>query len=426
MMRDAPGFVLRTARARGPLFRAKMGGGGITVVAHPDDLRYVLQENARNYIRGRTVNLIRPLLGNGLALSDGDFWLRQRRTMQPAFTRGSVAALGKIMAAVAERHVERLTLDAPMDAHAFFTVLARDVIVETMFSDSLANEQAGLDDAFAAVSSFAASRSFSPVSIPLSWPLPSNVRFRDAIARIDRTVKTLVARRRAGERRGDLLDALLDARDPETGAPMPEESLRDELVTIFFAGHETTANLLTWTCVALSQHPAWAEKMRDELRSVAPDRALDARDVAALPVTNAILREALRLYPPAWIFAREAVEDDALRGHPVARGQMLLLAPYVTHRLEAYWPDPDRFDPERFLRNNPFTLGGAKEPHFIPFGAGPHVCIGNHFAITEAVIILGALARRGRLAITHPERVRATMGVTLVARPTDARLLPWD
>ncbi|MBL8678476.1 MAG: cytochrome P450 [Myxococcales bacterium] len=425
MLRDGPGFLLREARAHGPLFRAKMGPGSLLVVAHPRDLRVVLHEQAKDFVRGNTVDLVRPLLGNGLPLSDGDFWLKQRRTMQPAFNRGHVALLADKMAAVCERRLADVPLGATIDVHRFFTHLARDVIVETMFSDSVANESQRLDEAFVEVSAFAGSRAFLPVKIPIEWPLPSNTRFRNAVATIDTVVSSIVKRRRDGERKGDLLDALLDARDPETGDAMAPEHLRDELVTIFFAGHETTANMLTWAWVELSSHPEWARRMRDELVALAPDRPIVAEDVAKLPVTNAVLREALRLHPPAWIFARQRLEPFALRDYDVRAKEVLLLCPYVTHRLEEYWPNPDVFDPQRFLEANPFTLGGGREIHYLPFGSGPHVCIGNFFAITEGVIAMGALARHGRLQIAEPSRVRSVVASTLTAANTRARVEAW-
>ncbi len=425
MLTDAPAFLLRTARERGPIFRARLGAGSLLVVSHPSDLRTLLHDRAKNFVRGSTVDLVRPLLGNGLPLSDGDFWLKQRRTMQPAFNRGHIQSLTAKMGEVCARRLADVPVGATVDVHKFFTLLARDVIVETMFSDSLGGDTRELDEAFVAVSEFAGSRSFFPVKIPLDWPLPSNKRFHNAVRVIDETVYRIVAKRRAGETKADLLDALLHARDPETGDVMQPQHLRDELVTIFFAGHETTANLLTWTWVELSSHPDWARRMRDEVLALAGDRMLTGEDVGELPITNAILRETLRLHPPAWIFARQGIEDDTLRDVRVRAREVALICPYITHRLEEFWSDPDVFDPQRFLDENPFTMGGGRDMHYLPFGSGPHVCIGNHFAINEAVIALGALARHGRFALAEPSRVKNSVGATLSASNTVARVKAW-
>jgi cytochrome P450 len=425
MISDGPAFLLRTARERGPTFRARMGPGSMLVVSHPADLRTILHDHAKNFVRGNTVDLIRPLLGNGLPLSDGDFWLKQRRTMQPAFNRGHIQSLTRLMGEVCQRRIADAPVGATIDVHQFFTLLARDMIVETMFSDSLGGDTRAIDGAFMTISEFTGSRAFLPVRIPLDWPLPSNKRFHEAVRVIDETIDRIVARRKGGESRDDLLDALLHARDPETGEPMQQRHLRDELVTIFFAGHETTANLLTWTCVELSKHPEWARRMRDEVLAKASDRALVAEDVHQLSVTNAILREALRLHPPAWIFARQGIEDDALSGVRVRAREVALICPYITHRLEEFWPDPDVFDPQRFLDANPYAMGGGRDAHYVPFGSGPHVCIGNHFAITEAVVALAALAKHGRFSLLAPERVKNKVGATLSASNTDARVKPW-
>lgn len=429
MIKDAPGFLRKCAQEHGALFRAKMGSGGMLVASHPDDLRHILQENAKDYIRGNSVDLIRPMLGNGLPLNDGDSWLKQRRTMQPAFNRGHVALMGNAMIRVVDKHLARLRVGDREDIHRFMTNLTRDVIVETMFSDSLGEDTSHIDHALTVIGEYVAKYSFIPVHIPLEWPLPDNIRFRKAIEVLDRLVYGLIDKRKqkpAPEGQGDLLDALLAAKDPETGEHMEQKQLRDEVLTIFFAGHETTANALTWTLIELSKHREWADKMQAEVRSVIGDRAVKVEDVMALPVTNAILREALRLHPPAWIFARVAQREDSLRGFKIKKGQVVLLSPYLTHRLREYWPDPERFDPERFLKENPHALGGAKMTHYLPFGSGPHVCIGNYFAISEAVLALVGIAKHGRWVLDRPESVRDKPGATLSASGTAATICRWS
>ncbi len=432
MIKDPTGFLLDCARKHGPLFRAKMGSGGMLVAAHPDDLRHILQDNAKNYIRGRSVDLIRPMLGNGLPLNDGDSWLKQRRTMQPVFNRGHVALMANAMITVVGKHLSRMRVGDREDIHLFMTNLTRDVIVDTMFSDSLGADTTHIDHALTVIGQYVARYSFIPVHIPLSWPLPDNIRFRRAIEALDRLVYGLIDRRKsqalAGVKKAqpDLLDALLAAKDPETGDCMDPKQLRDEVLTIFFAGHETTANALTWTLVELSNHPEWARKMHAEVGEIVGDRTATVEDVMALPVTNAILREVMRLHPPAWIFARVAEKDDLLRGFQINKGQVVLMSPYITHRLAEFWPQPERFDPERFLRENPFSMGGAKQPHYLPFGAGPHVCIGNYFAITEAVLALIAIAKHGHWVLDRPDWVREKAGATLGASHTTATIRSWS
>lgn len=417
-LRDPVGAVLAAVREHGPLVRLRLGPGALTIVAHPADIKHVLQEHHRNYVRGHTIDGIRPMLGNGLPMSDGDFWLRQRRIMQPAFSRARIAGLVPAIVGVARRYVDRLRDGEELETHFLMMRITRDVIVETMFSDSLGAEAGALDEALATIERYVGRYAFLPVRVPLWLPLPDNRRFKAAIAALDRTLYGVIGRRKAegvgaGEAPRDLLGALLRARDPETGQAMSELEVRDEVMNIFFAGHETTANLLTWTTLMLTRHPDVAARVQGEVDAVIGAREPVADDVPRLEYTSAVLRETLRLYPAAWIFAREAVEDDELRGFRVPRGTALLLCPLAVHRLPEFWPEPERFDPERFIRDPSFGIGGAKNFAYLPFGAGPHVCIGNYFALTEAAIVLAILCQRGRLRALHPERARPRVAATL-------------
>ena len=194
---------------------------------------------------------------------------------------------------------------------------------------------------------------------------------------------------------------------------MSEVEVRDEVMNIFYAGHETSANLLTWTVLELSRSPEIETRLRAEIDAVLGGRDPRAEDLPKLELASAVLRETLRLHPAAWMFAREAAEDDELRGRPVKRGTVVTIFPYATHRLAEFWPDPERFDPDRFFRDPTIGLGGTKHWAFIPFGAGPHQCIGNHLAMTEATIVLATLYQHGRLHALHPERARPRASATL-------------
>lgn len=417
LARDAIGCLLGAVQQHGPLVRVRVGSGGMLLVAHPEDLEHVLQVHNRRYIRGRTVDMIRPMLGNGLPLSDGEFWLRQRRTMQPLFARPRIAAMVETMVAVTRRYVAELQPGDELETHYLMMRITRDVIVETMFSTTLGADVDELDAALATIERHVARYGMFPVKIPGWLPTPDNVRFRRAIATLDRLVYGLLAQRREAPTVDapprDLLDALMQARDPETHEGMSEVALRDEVMNIFFAGHETSANLLTWSVLELSRDPDVEARLRDEVQAVLGGREPEAADVPRLELVSAVLRETLRLHPAAWIFARQAAEDDELRGHRVAKGATVILFPYATHRLPEYWPEPERFDPDRFLRDPSIGLGGTKNWAYVPFGAGPHVCIGNHLAMTEAAIVLAMLYQRGRLRALHPERARPKAAATL-------------
>jgi cytochrome P450/NAD(P)-dependent dehydrogenase (short-subunit alcohol dehydrogenase family) len=410
MLRDAVGFVLRTAHELGPLFRIPMGPRTLTLIAHPDDLRRVLQEDPKDYPRGKVVDPMRLMLGNGLPMSDAEVWRRKRRTMQPAFNKARIARLTDTMSTVTQRYVDAFREGQRLDAHDLMMRLARDIIVETMFSDQLGADTADLDAAFAELERYVARYSFVPFTVPLWLPTPDNAAFRRARATLDRLIVSLIAARRAsGAQHGDLLDALLEARD-EDGQPMPPQELRDEAVSIFFAGHETSANVLTWTTYLVSSHPEVLERLREEADRVIGDRLPTIDDVPKLEYATAVLRESMRLYPPAWIYGRVADRDDVLRGFRIRKGDMLGICPLVAQRLPESWPDPERFDPERFrgdkgTNNRDFT--------YIPFGAGPHTCIGNHFALTETAIVLAMIVRRATLVVERPESVRMQSTLTL-------------
>ncbi|MFT3771777.1 MAG: cytochrome P450 [Minicystis sp.] len=232
------------------------------------------------------------------------------------------------------------------------------------------------------------------------------MRVRKATETFDRILYGIIDRRALrSEQHGDLLDALMNARDEETGERMSKKELRDEVMHIFFAGHETSANALTFATLALTQHPrAWTE-LRDEVDAVLGGRAPGPEDMPKLVRTGMILRETLRLYPPAWIFTREAAEDDVIRGYAIPKGTVIMIAPIAMHRDPSLWPAPRRFDPDRFA-GDPTAAAAGKTWAYLPFGGGPHVCIGNHFALLEITIVLARLAQRGRLVALRPDQAK--------------------
>jgi cytochrome P450 len=410
MLRDAVSYVLRTTSEVGPLFKIPLGPRSLTLIAHPEDLKRVLQEEPKSYPRGRVVDPMRPMLGNGLPMTDAEVWRRKRRAMQPAFNKPKIAQLTDTMSAVTERYIDKFHNGDTFDAHDLMMRLTRDIILETMFSNQLGADTAELDAAFAELERYVARYSFVPFTVPLWLPTPDNISFRRALTTLDRLIVGLItARQASGEKHGDLLDALLEARDEE-GKPMPPDELRDEAVSIFFAGHETSANALTWTTYLLSTHPEAFARLRDEADRVIGDRLPVMEDVSKLEYASQVIRESMRLYPPGWIYGRTAEHDAVLRGHQIKKGDMLGICPLVAHRLPESWPDPDRFDPERFagdksVSNRNFT--------YLPFGTGPHMCIGIHLAMAETQVVLAMMARRMKLVVERPEDVRMLSKITL-------------
>lgn len=400
----------------GRVVQFHLGPRHFFLVHHPDDLKYVLQDNNRNY--PKEYSLVKPLLGEGLLTSNGETWLRQRRLMQPAFHRNKIAGLAQMMTGATQEMLARWADNAPgrpLEMASEMMLLTQTIIVRTMFSTDIRHAAVEMGRAFDVVLEYFNSLMFSPIPVPLSWPTPLNRRFKRANAFIENTVYGIVNdRRRTGRAENDLLSMLLEARDEDSGEGMSDRQIRDEVVTIFLAGHETTATTLSWVWHRLAQHPEVRAMLEAELDSVLGSRVPTFADLPQLVYTRMIIDETLRLYPPAWMFVRVAAEDDEVGGYHVPAGTSVMISPFITHRQAVYWPDPERFDPERF------RPGAATDRHrhaYLPFAAGPRKCLGDQFALVEAMLLLATIAQRYRLAAVPNSTVRPTPAATLRPRP---------
>ncbi len=379
-----------------------------------------MQDNHTNYIKGPFFDPIRAIAGNGLFTADGELWLRQRRLIQPAFHRQRIASFGQVMTDQAERMLARWDAavtaapDRPLDVSAAMVRLTMAVVSAAMFGAAVddaadaisAAIQVGLDDI-----QYRFDRPFYP---PLGWPLPHNRRVQAAIRTLDQTVFQMIERRRSsGEERDDLLGMLMAARDEGASHGMDDRQLRDEVITIFVAGHETTARLLTWVFYLLDQHHDVAARLRAELATVLGGRTPTMADLPNLVYTRQVIDETLRLYPPVWVTNRQALAEDAALGYRIPAGALVSISPYAAHRHPAFWSDPERFDPERF---NSEQATGRHRFAYLPFGGGPRQCIGNTFALTEAVLILATVAQRYQLHLPPGARVEVVPQATLQPR----------
>lgn len=399
--RDSLGFLMRAAAEHGDVARYRLGNVTFHQVNHPDGAQRILQDNYHNYIKGDLFDILRQFAGSGLFTSEGPLWLRQRRLMQPAFHRRRIAGFGEIMTGrtldMLAQWERRPDDGQPLDVAEAFTGLAMTIIAETMFGAHVESEVRRVSHAIGLLLADINFRFQLPFYPSLRWPTPRNRRALAAMRTIDDVVLGIVAeRRRSGEQREDLLAMLMEARDEDSGAPMSDQQLRDEVMTIFVAGHETTAVLLTWACYLLAQHPEWEAALHAELAATLAGRTPTVADTANLRVTRMIIDETLRLYPPAWITNRQAVAEDEVCGYRIPAGAVAAISPYVIHRLPAYWPDPERFDPTRF---DPEATHERPRFAYMPFGGGPHQCIGNSFALLEATLILATVAQRYRLRL---------------------------
>lgn len=381
---------------------------------HPDHVEHILVDNNRNYVKrgGPGNELLRPVVGNGLLTSDGDFWLRQRRLVQPAFHRRRIAAFSTTMThaarAMLDRWASRAGTGEPWDVAEEMMRLTLEIAGRTLFSVDLTGEAETIGDAFVAASQKVIDYSTIPYgSLFLRMPfMPGVPTLNRNVAALDGVVNGLIAERRQHRLAGqgesaDLLDMLMDARDEETGATMTDEQLRDEVMTLMLAGHETTALALSWAFYLLSQHPQVRERLETEVDAVLGDRTPTMEDIPALTYTAQVLDEVLRLYPPAYLLSRFTIADDVVGGYDLPAGSVLSLSPYVTHRHPEFWPEPESFDPDRFTPQRQ-----AERPRFayFPFGGGPRQCIGNRFALTEAILVLAMVTQQFRLDLVpgHP------------------------
>lgn len=402
LQRDPLGFLLSMAREYGDVVRIPVGPREVTLVCHPEGVRRVLVDNARIYTKQtRGFDTVRELLGQGLVTSEGELWLRQRRLAQPAFHRQRLAGFAHTMVRAAESLAETWASEGagahPVDVAGGMMALTLKVAGQTLFSTDVSSEAQELRRALTVALRFANARILKPFALPRSVPTPANLAATRAGALLDRVVRGIIERRRReGGSGDDLLAMLMEAVDEETGEHMSDTQLRDEVLTLLLAGHETTANALSWTWVYLSLNPGVRRRLKEELVQVLGGRSPTVEDVPRLVYTRQVIDEVLRLCPPAWIFSRGPSEDDQLGGYRVRAGTFVLVSPWVTHRHPALWENPLGFDPDRFRPERVATL-----PRFayFPFGGGPRQCIGNQFALMELTLVVATLAQRFRLDI---------------------------
>jgi cytochrome P450 len=385
------------------------------LINKPEYIEHVLVTNHGNYRKSDFLRqMLGPLLGGGLLISEGAFWRRQRRIAAPAFHNKRIAEFVATMASCTETTMARWrSMTGPFDVAAQMVALTLDIIARTMFSTDVSGDIAAVRRLMNIVMALRPSL-FDLLGLPQWLPRRHAMAYRQAITEFEAMVSRFVAERRAdGKDRGDLLSMLIAARDPETGEDMSDKQLRDEVLTIFLAGHETTANVLSWTWYLLAQHPDVEARLHEELDRVLGGRLPNFTDLAELKWTRMVIEEAMRLYPPAHAIARTAIGDDQIGGVRVPAGATISISIYVTHRNQNLWPDPERFDPERFA---PAAVARRHRFAYLPFGGGPRICIGNTFAMAEAQVIVAAVAQRYRLRLVQGREVRPIAQVTLRAK----------
>jgi cytochrome P450 len=381
-------------------------------INHPDAIEEVLVSNARKYTKGKVLRATRHVFGEGLLTSEGEFWLRQRRLAQPAFHRVRIASYAATMVEYTQRLLEDWSDGEERDAHKEMMRLTLQIVGKTLFDADVQRDARDVGKSLELLLEIGADFRRT-ILIPHWVPTPTNLRVKREVAQIEKILYRIIAERRAsGRDAGDLLSMLLAAQD-EDGSKMTDKQLRDETITLFLAGHETTASTLSWTWWLLAQNPAVEAKLYAELDSILGDRPPSFDDLPKLSYTGHVITESLRLYPAAWGMARLAAEDHEVAGYPVKKGMGVAMAQWVVHRDPRWYAAPEKFQPERWEGD---LLKRLPRFAYFPFGGGPRQCIGNSFALMEAALILATIAQKFRLRLVANHPVVPLASITLRPR----------
>jgi cytochrome P450 len=404
-------FFLDVARQYGDLVSFRFGPKRIFLANHPDLIEQVLVTDARHYIKHFGARMYKPVLGNGLVTSEGDFWLRQRKLAQPAFLKNRVLSYAPLMARAAEKMLAAWHTGKEVLIHFEFSNLTSAIALKTLFDLDEAGDRQRFVDTLHTAFELMSNRFRTIVRVPLWFPTPANIRLHHAVRELDRVVDGFIATGKARTKPGDdLLSRLIAARDDD-GKPMTDRQLRDEAMTLYLAGHETTALTLTWSWYLLAKHPHVEDRLLDEWRTVLGGRIPTADDLTRLPYTDAVINEAMRVYPPVYLIGREATTDLELGGYRVKKGYTVFMSQWVSHRDPRYFPDPEKFLPERWLDESAKKL---PKYAYYPFGGGPRVCIGNTFALMEAAILLAAVGQQYRFTLASDKPPGLSPQITLL------------
>jgi cytochrome P450 len=412
LRRDPLPFMERAARNYGDIVCLRFFHIRTFLLFHPDHIEDVLVNNARKFIKGRVLRANRHIFGNGLLTSEGDFWLRQRRMMQPAFHRSRIANYATTMTACATRLIESWKPGQLIDLHDAMMRLTLQVVGKTLFSTDVERDAPQVGETLRVLLEY--TTDFRRLMVTPKWlPTKMNRDANRAVRQLTEIIDRIIQRRRnSNEDTGDLLSMLLHAQDDD-GSRMTDQQLRDEALTLFLAGHETTASTLSWTWWLLAQHPRVEERLHAELDSVLHCRTPTLDDLPRLTYASHILSESLRLYPPAWAVARLAVEDHELGGYFVPKGTGIAAIPWVIHRDSRWYDSPELFNPERWEGD---LLKRIPRFAYFPFSSGPRQCIGNSFALMEATLVLATIAQQFRFNLVPGHPVVPLPSITLRPR----------
>lgn len=425
--RDVLGLVMESAATYGDIVRCRLGNQVVHLLNHPDHVEQVLQKRATNYDKNtRSSTAIRAVTGESLLTCNGEAWKRQRRMDQPAFHHRQIIGFAEQMTTATEAAIRSWQGSSMLDISSEMARLTYSIVGQTLFSFNTGEDAAAVEKAMRVILPHVFGRLGNLVNWPDWLPTPANRRFRHSLAEVDKVVYRIIARHRRAQKAGDpdldLLSMLMRIRDHETGAGLDDSQLRNETITFLLAGHETTANALTWTFYLISRHPEVERRLLDEITRVLGGRKPTLEDLPKLTYTKSVIQESMRLYPPIWIIERRVIEEDVIGGYSLPAGSAVVISPYALHRHPAFWERPEVFDPSRF--DSPPTAA------YIPFGAGPRSCIGSEFAMLEAQLITAMVMQSFHFDLVpgHPVEplpditLRSKYGMKMTPHPRSAQV----
>ncbi|MCL1465596.1 cytochrome P450 [Argonema galeatum] len=408
---DPLGFLTKCAGEYGDIVPLRLGLTPACFLTKPEYIEQVLKDRIL-FVKSKGLRTLRTLLGEGLLSSEGDYWYRQRRLIQPVFSQKRIAGYGQIMVDYTGQMLDTWQNGETRNVHDDMMRLTLNIVMKCLFNEDVTEGTAKeVAHALDVTMHWFESKRKQGYFVLEWFPRPENIRYRNAIQKMDKSIYDIISQRRAsGEEPGDLLSMLMQVKDEDDGAQMTDKQLRDEVATLMLAGHETTANTLSWTWMLLSQHPEVQNKLLQELKEVLEDRSPTVADIPKLRYTDMVIKEAMRLYPPVSTMAREASQDCEIGGYQVPAGCNIMMSQWVMHRSPRYFEEAEKFQPERWANDLEKRL--TKGVYF-PFGDGPRVCIGKGFALMEAVLLLATIAQKFELSIVPDYAIVPQPSITL-------------
>ncbi|MCP4440386.1 MAG: cytochrome P450 [Aureispira sp.] len=415
ILKNCVDFFVKNQLEYGDIYEANVLRYTIAVITHPDHIRHVLISNKKNYGKSEEYEILKLALGNGLLTSEGEFWKKQRRIAQPAFYKDSLASFVQTMEAATLDLIQKYkgnNKGVDTNIGLMFNALTLEIVANCLFGAELSNKQHEIHHAVNYANEYLTKKIMTPFYPPFWFPTPSTLQFKKSRKEIDDIIFGIIHERqkRSDTTSKDLLAMLMHTKDEETGETMTAQQLRDEIITLFVAGHETTANALTWTLYLLGQHPDKFQKLQKEVDQVLDGKSISLHNLRELIYTQQVIDESMRLYPPAWTISRKALSTDEIGGYKIPQNAIVSVNVFGMHRHPDFWEQPNDFVPERFA---PEKKKQIPKLAYITFGAGQRMCIGNNFALMEMKIVLALLVKNLDFKLKNTNQVHYTPLITL-------------